>query len=178
MEDVDRATEPLVDVVRGARDGGTGPAAQPGRPGEIAEWGPLPAFSDPRMSVAPDGVPQPGSVSQDLFFGESPGAAALHPMPEPVYPHVFAHTFHTSGCLSASKIGKRQKSMFSDLAPRLSRTQLACASNELHKQQPTIGRRDNSMIANPQENSWGVAYGVETVPTIAFAKNTGETSDR
>ena len=41
VEDPDRATEPLVDVVRGVRDDGTGPAAQRGRQGGIAEWGPL-----------------------------------------------------------------------------------------------------------------------------------------
>ena len=41
VEDADRATEPLVDVVRGVRDDGTGTAAQRGRPGGIAEWGPL-----------------------------------------------------------------------------------------------------------------------------------------
>ena len=39
VEDVNRATESLVDVVRGVRDDGTGPAAQRGRPGGIAEWG-------------------------------------------------------------------------------------------------------------------------------------------
>ena len=33
------------------------------------------------MSVAPDGVSQPGSVSQDLFFGESSGTVALPPIP-------------------------------------------------------------------------------------------------
>ena len=48
------------------------------------------AFSDPRMSVAPDGVLQPGSVSQNLFFGESSGTVALPPIPKPVYPHVSA----------------------------------------------------------------------------------------
>ena len=37
VEDVDRATEPLVDVVRGVRDDGTGPAAQRGRPGGMTE---------------------------------------------------------------------------------------------------------------------------------------------
>ena len=41
VEDGDRATEPLVDVVRGFRNNGTGPAARQGRPGGIAEWGPL-----------------------------------------------------------------------------------------------------------------------------------------
>ena len=66
------------------------------------------AFSDPRMSVAPDGVTQPGSVSQDLFFGESSGTVALPPIPEPVYPHVPAHTSHMSSCLSTLKIGKRK----------------------------------------------------------------------
>ena len=65
------------------------------------------AFSDPRMSVAPDGVPQPGSVSQDLFFGESSGTVALPSIPEPVYPHVCALTSHTSSCVSALKTGKR-----------------------------------------------------------------------
>ena len=128
------------------------------------------------MSVAPNGVSQPGSVSQDLFFGESPRTAALPSIPEPVYPHVFAHTSYTASCLSASKIGKRQHSMFSNLAPRLLRTQPACASNELHKQRSVIGRGDNSMITNPQENLWGAAYGIETVSTVAFAKNTGEIS--
>ena len=39
VEGVDRATEPLVDVVRGVWDNGTGPAAQRGRPGGMAEWG-------------------------------------------------------------------------------------------------------------------------------------------
>ena len=34
VEGADRATEPLVDVVRGVRDDGTGPAAQRGRQGE------------------------------------------------------------------------------------------------------------------------------------------------
>ena len=41
VEDVDRATESLVDVMRGVWDDGMGPAAQRGRPGGIAEWGPL-----------------------------------------------------------------------------------------------------------------------------------------
>ena len=41
IEGADRATEPLVDVVRGVRDYGTGPAAQRGRPGGIVEWRPL-----------------------------------------------------------------------------------------------------------------------------------------
>ena len=41
IEGADRATEPLVDVVRGVRDDGTGPAAQRGRPGGIVEWRPL-----------------------------------------------------------------------------------------------------------------------------------------
>ena len=174
---MDRATEPLVDVVRGVRDDGTGPAAQRGRPGGIAEWGPISAFSDPCMSVAPDGVPQPGSVSQDLFFGESSGTVALPPMPEPVYPHVSAHTSHTSSCLSTLKTGKRQNSRFSDLAPRQSRTQPACASNELKKpRHSTIGRSDNSVITSPRENSWGVTHEVESVPKIAFENNTGETS--
>ena len=169
--------EPLVDVMRGVRDDGTGPAAQRGRPGGIAEWGPISAFSDARMSVAPDGVPQPGSVSQDLFFGESSGTVALPPIPEPVYPHVSAHTSHTSSCLSTLKTGKRQNSRFSDLSPRQSRTQPACASNELKKtRHSTIGRSDNSVITSPRENSWGVTHEVESVPKIAFENNTGETS--
>ena len=41
VEDANRATGPLVDVVRGVRDDGTGPAAQRGRPEGIAEEGPL-----------------------------------------------------------------------------------------------------------------------------------------
>ena len=41
VEDADRATEPLVDVVRAVCGDGTGPAAQRGRPGGIAECGPL-----------------------------------------------------------------------------------------------------------------------------------------
>ena len=129
------------------------------------------------MSVAPDGVPQPGSVSQDLFFGESSGTVALPPIPEPVYPHVSAHTSHTSSCLSTLKIGKRQNSRFRDRAPRRSRTQPACAANELQKKrQSTIGWSVNSVITSPRDNSCGVAHDVETVPTIAFEKNTGETS--
>ena len=88
------------------------------------------AFSDPRMSVAPDGVPQLGSVSQDLFFGESSGTVALPPIPEPVYPHVSALTSHRFSCLSTLKICKRQNSRFSDGAPRRSRNQPACASKE------------------------------------------------
>ena len=48
------------------------------------------AFSDPRMLVAPDDMSQPGSVSQDLFFDESPGTAALPPTPEPVYPTILS----------------------------------------------------------------------------------------
>ena len=92
--------------------------------------------------------------------------AALSLIPELVYPHVFAHTSRTSSCLLASKIGKRQNGMFSDLAPRPSRTQPPCASNELHKHRSTIGRRDNSVITRTQEKSWGVTHGVKTVPTI------------
>ena len=80
--------------------------------------------------------------------------AALPLIPEPVYPHVFAHTYRTF-CLLAPKIGKRQNGMFSDLAPRPSRTQPPCASNELHKHRSTIGRRDNSVITRTQEKSWG-----------------------
>ena len=41
VEDADRATEPLMDVVRGVRGDGTRSAAQLGRPGGIAEWGRL-----------------------------------------------------------------------------------------------------------------------------------------
>ena len=41
VEDMDRATEPLVDMVREVRHDGTGPAAQRGQPGGIAEWEPL-----------------------------------------------------------------------------------------------------------------------------------------
>ena len=92
--------------------------------------------------------------------------AALPLTPEPVYPHVFARTSRTSSCLLASKIGKRQNGMFSDLAPRPSRTQLPCASNKLHKHRSTIGRRDNSVITSTREKSWGVTHGVNTVPTI------------
>ena len=44
------------------------------------------------------------------------------------------------------------------------------------KRQSTIGRSDNSVITSPRENSWGVAHEVESVPTIAFENNTGETS--
>ena len=32
------------------------------------------------------------------------------------------------------------------------------------------------MTASPRDNAWGVAHKVEAVPTIAFEKNTGETS--
>ena len=92
--------------------------------------------------------------------------AALPLIPEPVYPHVFAHTSRTSSCLLASKIGKRQNGMFSDLAPRPSRTQPPCASNELHKHRSTIGRRDNSVITSTREKSWGVTHEVKAVPTI------------
>ena len=129
------------------------------------------------MSVAPDGVPQPGSVSQDLFFGESSGTVALLPIPEPVYPRVSSFTSHMPSCLSTLKIGKRQNSRFSDRAPRRSRNQPACASNELKKtQKSTIGRSDNAVITCSRDNAWGVAHEVETVPTIAFENNTGETS--
>ena len=134
-------------------------------------------FSDPRTSVAPDGVPQPGPVSQDLFFGESSGTVALLPIPEPVYPHVSALTSHRSSCLSTLKIGKGQNSRYSDGAPRRSRNQPVCASNELQKaRQSTIGRSDNSVITCSRDNAWGVAHEVETVPTIAFENETGETS--
>ena len=71
--------------------------------------------------------------------------AALPMISEPVYLHVFAHTVRTSSCLLASKIGKRQNSMFSDLTPRPSRTQPTCASNKFHKHRSAIGRRDNSV---------------------------------
>ena len=91
--------------------------------------------------------------------------AALPLIPEPVYPHVFARTSRKSSCLLASKIGKRQNGMFSDLAPRPSRTQPPCASNKLHKHRSTIGRRDNSVITSPRETSWGVTHVVNTVPT-------------
>ena len=129
------------------------------------------------MSVAPDGVPQPGSVSQDLFFGESSRTVALPSIPESVYSHVSALTAHMPSCLSTLKIGKRRNSRFSDCAPRRSRNQLACASNELQKtRQSTIGRSDNAVIACSRDNAWGVAHEVETVPTIAFENNTGETS--
>ena len=40
--------------------------------------------------------------------GESPSTAALPPIPEPVHLYEFAHTSHTSSCLSASQISKRQ----------------------------------------------------------------------
>ena len=40
VENMDPATEPLADVVRGIRDDSTAPAAQRGRPGRITEWGP------------------------------------------------------------------------------------------------------------------------------------------
>ena len=83
--------------------------------------------------LAPDGVPQPGSVSQDLFFGESSGTVASPPIPEPVYPRVSTLTSHMSSCLSTLKIGKQQSSRFSDRAPRRSRNQPACASNELQR---------------------------------------------
>ena len=46
--------------------------------------------------------------------------------------------------------------MFSDLAPRLSRPEPACASSELQKQQSTIGRRDlNTFFCTPKN---GVSY--------------------
>ena len=135
------------------------------------------AFSDPRMSVAPDGVPQPGSVSQDLFFGESSGTVALTSIPEPVYPHVSALTSHTSSCLSTLKTGKRQNSSFKSGTPRRSRNQPACAPNELRKTRHSkIGRSDNSVSTCSRDNAWGVAHEVKTVPTVAFEKNTGETS--
>ena len=129
------------------------------------------------MSVAPDGVLQPGSVSQDLLFGKSSGTVALPPIPEYVYPRVSALTSHMPSCLSTLKTSKRQNSRFSDRAPRRSRNQPACASNELQKtRQSTIGRSDNAVITCSRDNAWGVAHEVETVPTIAFEKNTGETS--
>ena len=135
------------------------------------------ALSDPRMSMAPDDVPQPGSISQDLFFGESSGPVALPPIPEPVYPRVSTLTSHMPSCLSTLKIDKRQNSRFSDRAPRRSRNQPACASNDLQKtRQSTIGRSDNAVITCSRDNAWGVAHEVETVPTIAFENNTGETS--
>ena len=128
------------------------------------------------MSVAPDGVPQPGSVSQDLFFGESSGTVALSPIPESVYPRVSALISHMPSCLSTLKIGKRRNSRFSERTPRLSRNQPACASNELQKpRQSTIGRSDNTVIACTRDNAWRVVHEVETVPTVAFEKNTGET---
>ena len=67
--------------------------------------------------------------------------------------------------------------MFSDLQPRPSRTQPACAPNVLRNHKSTIRRRDNSAITSPRENSWGVAHGVETGSAIAFEKKTGETSE-
>ena len=77
--------------------------------------------------------------------------------------------------------------MFSDLALRLSRTQLPCASNDFQKQQPTLRRRDNPMLTNPRESSRGErnsressgrrAYAKETYLTIVAAQvNTGETT--
>ena len=129
------------------------------------------------MSVAPDGVPQPGSVSQDLFFGESSGTVAMPPISEPVYPHVSALTSHMSSYLSTLKTGKRQNSSFRDGAPRRSRNQPAYAPNELRKtRHSTIGRSDSSVSTCLRDNAWGVAHEVETVPTVAFEKNTGETS--
>ena len=111
------------------------------------------------MSVAPDGVPQPGSVSQDLFFGESSGTVALPSIPEPVYPHVSTLTSHTSSCLSTLKTGKRQNSSFRDGAPRRSRNQPACAPNELRKTRHSkIGRSDNSVSTCSRDNAWGVAH--------------------
>ena len=111
------------------------------------------------MSVAPDGVPQPISVSQDLFFGESSGTVALPSIPEPVYPHVSALTSHTSSCLSTLKTGKRQNSSFRDGAPRRSRNQPACAPNELRKTRHSkIGRSDNSVSTCSRDNAWGVAH--------------------
>ena len=111
------------------------------------------------MSVAPDGVPQPGSVSQDLFLGESSGTVALPSTPEPVYPHVFALTSHTSSCLSTLKTGKRQNSSFRDGAPHRSRNQPACARNELRKTQHSkIGPSDNSVNTCSRDNAWGVAH--------------------
>ena len=111
------------------------------------------------MSVASDGVPQPGSVSQDLFFGESSGTVALLSIPEPVYPHVSALTSHTPSCLSTLKTGKRQNGSFRDGAPRRSRNQPACAPNELRKTRHSkIGRGDNSVSTCSRDNAWGVAH--------------------
>ena len=129
------------------------------------------------MSVAPDGVPQPGSVLQDLFFGESSGTVVLPPIPQPVYPHVSALTSHMSSCLSTLKNGKRQNSSFRDGAPRRSRNQPACEPKELRKTRHSkIGRSDTSVSTCSRDNAWGVAHEVKTVPTEAFEKNTGETS--
>ena len=107
LEDVDRATEPLVDVVRGfgmmvrARC-----SAGPTR--GTSGVGTTSAFSDPRMSVAPDGAPQPGLVSQGLFFGESSATAALPPIPEPVYPDVLpTRPTHPVVCLHRKSANDR-----------------------------------------------------------------------
>ena len=104
-------------------------------------------------------MPQPGSVSHDLFFGESSGTVALPSIPEPVYPHVSAFTSHTSSCLSTFQTGKRQNSSFRDGAPRRSRNQPACAPNELRKTRHSkIGRSDNSVSTCSRDNAWGVAH--------------------
>ena len=98
------------------------------------------------------------------LFGESPRIVALPPIPKHVYPHVSVHTSHMSSCLSTLKIGKRQNSRFSNRAPRRSRNQPACASNESQKtRQSTIGRSDKSVITCSRDNAWRVAYEVETV---------------
>ena len=106
--------------------------------------------SNPARDQQP--IPSVVMISKE---GESPGTAVLPPIPKPVHPHGFAHTSHTSSCLSASQIGKRQDSMFSNLILRLSRTQPHCASSDLKKQQLAIDRRDKPMVTNPRENSWG-----------------------
>ena len=107
-----QAAEPRTPHGRGGRDGGCGPgngrrwtwcggfgmmvrarcSAGPTRGDSGVRT--ISSFSHPRRSVAPDGVPQPGLVSQDLFFGEGPGTAALPPMTESVSPQFCPHIPH------------------------------------------------------------------------------------
>ena len=160
-----------MDVVRGVRDDGTGPAAQRGRPGKIMEWGPLQLFRIHACRWHRTACPNLVRYRRISFSVRAPGQSHC-PDAEPVYPHVSALTSHMSSCLSTLKIGKRQNSRFSDRAPRRSRNQPACASNELQKEtrQSTIGRSDNSVITCSRDNAWGVAHEVETVPTTAFER--------
>ena len=149
VEDADRATEPLVDVVRWVRDDGTGPAAQRGLPRGIVEWGPLQLSWIHACRWDRTACPNLVRYHRISFSVRVPGQSHCprYPIPEPVYPHVSALTSHMSSCLSTLKIGKRQNSRFSDRAPRRSRNQPACASNELQKtRQSTIGQSDNSVI--------------------------------